>query len=184
MEQIRYRERIWADQTRIDAFLDRARVGIIGMDAGEYPYAVPVNYVMIDGAVYFHGMGSGKKVDLCDRGPQVCFTVYEEIATVNDSMPCHIDTSYFSVMITGRVARVEDPGEAARALQRLLDKFAPTRFPDAMNAALVKGYRSDMDGRAVAVYRIETASMTAKQNLVDPSCLIKEEFPDEKAEGE
>ncbi len=61
MQQIRYTQRICTDKEKIDVFLAGARVGVVGLSAGDYPYAVPVNFVWHDGCVYFHGMGSGKK---------------------------------------------------------------------------------------------------------------------------
>ncbi|MGE4549098.1 MAG: pyridoxamine 5'-phosphate oxidase family protein [Intestinibacillus sp.] len=79
MQQIRYTQRICTDQQKIDAFLRRMRTGVLGICAGAYPYAVPVNFIWNDGAVYFHGMGSGKKFDLLLESPPVCFTVYGEV---------------------------------------------------------------------------------------------------------
>ncbi len=53
-------------------------------------------------------MGSGKKEIILSEEPLVCFTVYEEYGTVIDPMPCHVDTSYMSVMLFGKVEKVVD----------------------------------------------------------------------------
>ncbi len=175
MEQIRYTKRIVQDKEKTDAFLARARVGVVGMHAGEYPYAVPVNYVMMNGCVYFHGMGSGKKVDILNRSPKVCFTVFEEIGTVKDNVPCHVDTAYLSVMIMGTAHQVTDSGEATAALQRLLDKFMPGYFKQKIGSALIEKYRSGMDNNPVAVYKIDIEQLTAKSNDASPDGLLKPE---------
>ncbi len=61
MEQIRYKQRTCRDAAVIEEFLTKARTGVIGISGALYPYCVPVNYVWKNGAVYFHGLGSGKK---------------------------------------------------------------------------------------------------------------------------
>jgi uncharacterized protein len=175
MEQIRYTKRIVSDTDTINAFLDRSRVGVVAMQAGEYPYSVPVNFVMMNGCVYFHGMGSGKKVDILDGSPKVCFTVFEEIGTVEDNVPCHADTAYMSVMIMGTVRRVADSSEAAAALQRLLNKFMPGFFKQKIGHALVEKYRSGMDNNPVAVYKIDPDQLTAKANVALPDSLFQPE---------
>ncbi len=46
----------------------------IGQDG--YPYAVPLNYVYFQGAVYFHCAMSGHKLDNISFNPKVSFCVY------------------------------------------------------------------------------------------------------------
>ncbi len=170
--QIRYTARSCTDQEKINAFLTRSRVGVISMAAGDYPYAVPVNFVWLDGSVYFHGMGSGKKVDLLAAAPNVSFTVYEEIGTVTDPVPCHADTAYFSVMLFGKAQRVTDSQEAAGVLQALLQKFTPGLYEQRIQAKLVEGYRSALDGNAVSVFRVTPKELTAKENSAPKESLF------------
>lgn len=173
MEHISYTKRDCRDQNKIDGFLTEARVGVIGIPGDEYPYAVPVNYVWHKGNIYFHGMGSGKKVRLLGEKAAVSFTVYREHGTVTDPVPCHADTSYFSVMIFGEAERVADFDEAADALQVILNKFTPGLYKQTISPQLVEKYRSAMDGKAVGVYRITPKHVTAKENLADPEALFK-----------
>jgi nitroimidazol reductase NimA-like FMN-containing flavoprotein (pyridoxamine 5'-phosphate oxidase superfamily) len=44
--------------------LERNDFGVLAVlgDAG-YPYAVPLNYVFVDGSIYFHGARTGHKID-------------------------------------------------------------------------------------------------------------------------
>lgn len=175
MDQIRYTQRICTDQERIQAFLGRMRVGTVGMHGGAYPYAVPVNFVWHNGCIYFHGMGSGKKEDLLQEGPPVCFTVYKEYGTVTDPVPCHADTSYMSVMLFGRAEKVTDYKEAAAVLQQLLNKFMPNFYKKVLNGAFIEKYRSSMDGNAVSVYRITPQAISAKENRAEPDSLFRPE---------
>ncbi len=168
MEQIRYKQRICTDQEKIEEFMFTSRTGVLAVSAGEYPYAVPLNFVWHEGCIYFHGMGSGKKVDILSQSPPVAFTVYEEYGTVKDPMPCHADTAYMSVMIFGKAEKVTDVNEAAEVLQKLVEKFMPKFYDHPLTGGLVEKYRSSMDGRAVSVYRIRTETMTAKENAAEP----------------
>lgn len=173
-EEIRYKQRICSDQNKIMSFLSSARVGVIAMKAEEYPYAVPVNFLWKDGTVYFHGMGSGKKYDILLQSPNVCFTVYEEFGTVTDAVPCHSDTSYFSVMMFGRAEKVNDFEEGAEVLGLLVDKFMPGFYSQKISGLLVEKYRSSMDGNAVGIFRIHVEAMTAKENAAAPEKLFEE----------
>lgn len=172
MEQVSYRQRDCQEQEKIQRFLEETRVGTLGIGGDEFPYAVPVNYIWHDGAIYFHGMGSGKTVRLLAKYPKVSFTVYKEFGTVTDPVPCHADTSYFSVMLFGTAERVKEVAQAADALQKLLDKFMPGFYKQRIAPELVQKYRSGMDGNAVAVYRIVPQQITAKENAAAPEQLF------------
>lgn len=162
---IGYEKRICEDTEKIGELLERTRVGVLGLVDGEEPYAVPVNFVWIGGIVYFHGMGSGRKVRLLSKSPAVCFTVYRDDGTVTDPVPCRADTAYLSAMLFGRAERVTDFAIAAKALQSLADKYAPGSYTAKIGGELTEKYRSSMDGNGVAVYRIVPEETTAKANV-------------------
>jgi nitroimidazol reductase NimA-like FMN-containing flavoprotein (pyridoxamine 5'-phosphate oxidase superfamily) len=166
--KINYAKRECTDEAKITALLTESRVGIIGFSDNGMPYAVPVNFVWHEGAVYFHGMGSGRKVELLSHAPPVCFTVYRERGTVTDPVPCHADTSYISVMVFGKAERLTDHAMAADALQRFIEKFLPGHYATKLNGSLTENYRSSLDGNAVAVYRIAAEEITAKENAAQP----------------
>lgn len=170
MEQkIRYKARICEDRERIDGFLSEKRVGVLAINDKDFsPYAIPVNYVYLNGSIYFHGMGSGKKNTLLEANPAVCFTVWDELGTVRDSVPCKCDTSYFSVVLFGQALAVDEVSEKTMALSALMDKFMPGMFKNPLSPVMVEKYRSSHDNRGVAVYRIKPEALTAKENPLDP----------------
>lgn len=172
MNKVSYTQRNCTDKEKIEAFLSESRTGVVGMTSDGFPYVVPVNYVWNNGSIYFHGMGSGKKVDILSENPMVCFTVYKEIGTVTDPVPAHADTSYLSVMIFGKAEKVTDLEEATATLQKVLDKYMPKYYKQPLNGIFIEKYRSSLDGNAVAVYRVTPQEMTAKENSVDSSKLF------------
>lgn len=173
MEQIRYKQRICTDEAKIEEFLTKTRTGVIGISGADYPYCVPVNYIWKNGAVYFHGMGSGKKTDLLAANKKVTFTVYEEIGTVKDAVPCHADTSYMSVMLFGTAEKVEDFSESAEVLQAIVEKFMPGFYKSKISEGLVEKYRSAHDNKAVGVYKIVPLERTAKENVAAEGDIFK-----------
>ncbi|MGA9189741.1 MAG: pyridoxamine 5'-phosphate oxidase family protein [Methanosarcina sp.] len=172
MDQVSYTQRNCTDRKKIETFLLRERTGVLGMVSGNFPYAVPMNYVWHNGSVYFHGMGSGKKENILSQNPLVCFTIYKERGTVTDPVPCHADTAYMSVMLFGKAEKVTDPEEAAEALQKLLDKYMLKYYSNPLTSTLIKKYRSSLDGNAVSIYRITLQGMTAKENSVESGKLF------------
>ncbi|MDR0611302.1 MAG: pyridoxamine 5'-phosphate oxidase family protein [Planctomycetaceae bacterium] len=176
LRPISYQARICTDENRINEFLSGSRVGVIGINADDYPYAVPVNYIWSDGCIYFHGVGSGKKTELLSEGVKVCFTVFHEFGTVRNDIPCHADTSYFSVMLFGNIVRITDHKKAADILNKIIEKFMPDFFNtpanNPVNSFLVEKYRSSQNGNGVAVYCIDPEFVTAKENQAKPENLI------------
>jgi len=165
MNEIRYKQRICTDMKKIENFLETTRVGVIGLiDEENIPYAVPVNFVWHEGAIYFHGMGSGKKDAILSKNPDVCFTIFHEHGTTTDPVPCKADTSYMSVMIFGKAHKLSNFHEASEALEKFLGKYAPGFYKNALSAQMVEKYRSSHDNNPVSVYKIEAAEMTAKEN--------------------
>ncbi|MFL0197221.1 pyridoxamine 5'-phosphate oxidase family protein [Clostridium sp. WILCCON 0269] len=168
MEQIRYTQRICSNKKKIDHFLIEKRAGTLSMcDKKGKPYAVPVNYIYHNDKIYIHGMGSGKKNDILQQNPEVCFMVFEEFGTVTDSIPCKCDTSYFSVVIFGKMVLVQDLEEKAQVLTQFLEKFVPGLFKNSLSTEFVDKYRSSLDNNAAAVYCIYPEDLTAKENPVD-----------------
>ena len=62
------------NELEIERLLEQQRIGRIGCHADGLTYIVPINYVYQDGCIYAHS-GPGKKIEMLDKNPQVCFQV-------------------------------------------------------------------------------------------------------------
>lgn len=169
---VRYIQRNCTDMNTIDTFLNKTRIGVIGIKDDKYPYTVPVNYVWLNGNIYFHGMGSGKKNELLLKNETVSFTVFEEYGTVKDPVPCHADTSYRSVMIFGVVIKVIEKQESAEALNCIIQKYMPDFYKAKITPEYTEKYQSSHDNKVVAVYKIIPEELTAKENIVETKDLF------------
>ena len=135
--------------------LERGEYGIlaaVGNSPESWPYAVPLSYALMDGAVYFHSAPEGRKIRLLAANSRVCFTVVGSTELVYDRS---FSTNYECAMVFGRAAPVEDAEEKHRALLRLAEKYLPEHMDKA------EGEISRYFSRT-AVYKISLDLVTGK----------------------
>ncbi|NSL51942.1 pyridoxamine 5'-phosphate oxidase family protein [Calidifontibacillus erzurumensis] len=166
-KKIRKEKLMCTDEKRIDEFLSNARIGYLGLTDGELPYVVPLNFIWMNGAIYFHGAQEGRKIELIRANPNCCFTVAEEYGTLVSPIPAKTDTAYMSVMMFGVIERVNDIIEATSALQGMLDKYLPGYHNNKLSQTHVEKYRSSL-GSHTAVFKIIPKVRTAKENPLNP----------------
>ncbi len=135
--------------------LERGKYGVLALaEAGPeaWPYGLPLSYVLMDGAVYFHSALEGRKVRVLAENPRVCFTVVGDAEAFYER---NFTTSYESVMLFGHAVLVEDAEEKYRALFRLAEKYLPEHRDKAEGDIRQSLART-------AVYRIFPEAVTGK----------------------
>jgi len=65
------------NEPEIKAIIKKAGVCRLGMINGNKPYIVPLCFGYHDNVLYFHSSLKGKKIDILQKNPNVCF---EEIS--------------------------------------------------------------------------------------------------------
>jgi uncharacterized protein len=91
----------------------------------DYPYAVPLNYALHAGCVYFHCARSGHKLDNIRHNPKVSFCV----VTDSEVIPAKFSTKFRSVVLFGIAEEVA--GEEKKAgLDVLIRKYAGDHLAD------------------------------------------------------
>ena len=98
----------------------RGVLALLGDD--DYPYAVPMSYVYVDGKIYFHGAHEGHKIDAVKRHSKVSFCVMDRGIKAEDSWWY----TFKSVIVFGRIRTLDDMDEKIDKLTHLGDKFFPT----------------------------------------------------------
>ena len=89
----------------------------------DYPYALPMSHVYVDGKIYFHGAMTGHKNDAVKKFDKASYCVMDEgVRNPED------DWSYIfrSVIVFGRIRTLSDDDEKVEKLTNLGDKFFPT----------------------------------------------------------
>ncbi len=88
----------------------------------DYPYAVPMSHVYIDGRIYFHGAMKGHKNDSIKKYDKVSYCVVDKGFTNEDGW----SYTFKSVIVFGRIKILTDRDEKVEKLTCLGDKFFPS----------------------------------------------------------
>lgn len=163
MYPLRMYKRECTDPVKINAFLQQARTGFLGLSAENAPYVVPLNFAWLNGSIYIHGASEGRKISLLRNNAQACFTVCEDRGTTTDIVPANTDTAYMSVMLFGSAAFVADLEEATEAMQAMLDKYVPGYYDNPLAKSHVEKYVSSLGSRT-SVIKLTPTDITAKEN--------------------
>lgn len=130
------------------------RLATTGPDG--WPYCVPLLYVAMDGLVYLHKAAAAGHLDRnLDHEARVCFTIDEAGPVFGyGRFECDSTLAYRSVVLFGRVRRVESEEEKRRFCSALMQKYGKH----------VESRPRDFFPRlsAIAVYALEIERMTGK----------------------
>ena len=103
--------------------LKRAKTATLALHGDDgYPYSVPVNYVYLDGKIYFHGAKEGHKADAVNRCDKVCLTVWNQ----GFKKEGHWEWNPTSVVVFGKVKPVTENNIFEDRLRKLAAKYYPT----------------------------------------------------------
>lgn len=77
MERKMYKEKRQLSAEETQALFVKGHHGILSVNGDDgYPYAVPVNYVFIDGKIYIHSAKYGYKIDALKQNDKVCLPLF------------------------------------------------------------------------------------------------------------
>ena len=132
--------------------LQRAEWGVLAtVDAEGWPYAVPLNHVLVGNSLILHAATEGHKLRNLAANPRVSYCV----VTDAEPLPLELATRYESAIAFGRAERISDEGERLEALQALGLRFAP-EHPEVVAREIAK------DGFRTTVLRIRLERVTGK----------------------
>ncbi len=88
----------------------------------DYPYAVPMSHVYVDGKIYFHSAKTGHKHDAIKNHEKVSFCVMDKGVKNDDGW----SYTFRSVIVFGKIKILVDETDKVDKLTHLGDKFFPT----------------------------------------------------------
>ena len=88
----------------------------------DYPYALPMSHVYVDGKIYFHGAMEGHKNDAVKRCDKVSYCVMDKGFRKDGDWWY----TFKSVIVFGKIRILTDKDEKIDKLTYLGDKFFPT----------------------------------------------------------
>lgn len=141
---------------QVESLLSRAQTACIAtLNKDGSPYATPIHFLYAGGAVYFHGLPKGQKVDNINANSQVSMAVYEMNALLLDpnTNPCDTNTKYQSVIIEGVAVLLEEIEQKRKILKAIVEKYTPHLVNNPMPENMVRG---------TAVIKIDIRNITGK----------------------
>lgn len=106
----------------IDILINQPRGVLALLGDYDYPYALPMSHVYVDGKIYFHGAKIGHKSDAVKNHEKVSYCVMDE-GVLNDDGWSY---TFRSVIVFGKITTLTDKDEKIDRLTYLGDKFFPT----------------------------------------------------------
>ena len=133
------------------AVLQNAEYGILSIASldGE-PYGVPLNYCVIDNAIYFHCACEGKKLNILSQNNSVSFCCIG----MTKVLPKQFAMNYESTIVSGKAKEVTGD-EKQSALEGILKKYSSQFFSEGLE--YIKANMA-----TARVYKIVIQSITGK----------------------
>jgi nitroimidazol reductase NimA-like FMN-containing flavoprotein (pyridoxamine 5'-phosphate oxidase superfamily) len=157
----RRKDRIMNTKGEMELLLERMPVGRLAVTTVDGPYIVALNYIFLEGSIYFHSGQAGRKIEALRADSRVCFLVDDVGPQILHEQGCGISQIYESVMCFGKAEIVEGPVEKRRILERMVRKFVPKNYP----FSPVK----DQNIEKTLVVKIVIESMSGKKNELSSS---------------
>lgn len=149
----RFRQQLPDEQSI--AILQNATSGVLALLGDEdYPYAVPLSYVYIDGKIYFHSALAGHKIDAVRKCDKASFCVI----AADDVHPKEFTTYYRSVIAFGRVRLLEDIEEMRAVMMKLGERYNPGDMQGLQ-------HEMDKDFKRAAVIEFTIEHLTGKEAI-------------------
>ena len=150
LEKMRRKDRQLQESEAMEVLL-KCEYGILSTIGDNYPYAVPMSYVVANNKIYIHGTCAlGEKTKNIHNNPKVCFTVVGN----TEVLPSQFATKYESVIVLGTASLCEGSTKEM-ALEKFLDKYSSQYKEEGM-----KYIKASID--KVSVYEISIDMITGK----------------------
>lgn len=149
-KEMRRKNRQLSDEETME-ILQKGEYGVLATVGEIYPYAVPVNYVVVNNNIYIHGTcEESHKAKNMENNPHVCFNVVGDTKV----LPSQFAQKYESVVVFGK-AELVNGDEKLIALKEFINKYSSEYKESGMKYIQVAKDK-------VNIYKISIDKMTGK----------------------
>ena len=118
--EIRRKKQLLPEETAIE-MLQRNTSGTLALlGDDDYPYAVPLSFIYLNGKLYFHSAKNGHKIDAVRNYEKASFCVID----CDQIVPEKFTTHYRSVIAFGKVRLIEEVEEMRSIATALAMKYS------------------------------------------------------------
>jgi len=150
---MRRKEKEIEGREALEAVIRSCRVCRLALHDGDYPYIVPLNFGYREGALYFHGAMTGKKLALLAADNRAAFEMDTALEVVAREEACDWSMRFQSVVGCGRITFLESPAAKREGLAIIMAQYSDAAFTF-----------PEKQIRGTAVYKLVIETMTGKQS--------------------
>lgn len=125
---MRRKEREIVEQKEIEKIISKAAICRIALSADDQPYLVPLCFGYRDNTLFFHSATKGKKVEMMQENPRVCFEIEGETEIIKADKACNWGMRYTSVIGYGNAVFVDDTEAKSAALDVIMSQYASEKW--------------------------------------------------------
>ena len=154
----------------IEEYLDLMNIEQVGqlgvVDKNDYPRIIPVNFVLYNENIYFHGAMEGEKYLLLKEDPKVTFSVYQPYSYIPSyfisNIACQATIFFKSAHIRGQGSIIDNFDEKIKVVIALMEKHQPEKNYTDIDLSNPK-YLHYME--TTAIFCIKPEEITVKQKF-------------------
>ncbi len=139
--------------------LEQCEVVRLGMYDGREPYIVPLNFgYRLEGEelhLYFHSAKEGRKIDIINRNPSVCFEADCSFRLIKGDEACEWSAYHRCVMGTGEVRVLQDVQEKKLGMDCIMKHYGHEGVPRYNEAVFER----------TLLLELKVEGITGKQNI-------------------
>ncbi|PKM94052.1 MAG: pyridoxamine 5'-phosphate oxidase family protein [Firmicutes bacterium HGW-Firmicutes-1] len=120
---MRRKEKEITDINEIEQILKRAQVCRLALSFKDNPYIIPMNFGYRDNHLYFHCAREGKKLEIIEENPKVCFEVEVDKELMKGEKGCNCSMKYQSVIGFGIASIIDEQLEKVAALDIIMEQY-------------------------------------------------------------
>lgn len=151
---MRRKEKKINDPELLSQIIRKGVICRLGINDGEKPYIVPVNYGYDGKFIYFHSAVEGKKIDLIKQNNLVCFEIESDLELVKGEKACNWTMNFCSIIGYGRIDFLESESDKINGLNTIMAQYAGSKEWEYNQKAIFK----------TAVLRISIEEISGKMS--------------------
>jgi nitroimidazol reductase NimA-like FMN-containing flavoprotein (pyridoxamine 5'-phosphate oxidase superfamily) len=125
---MRRKDKQITDGAEIESIINKAKICQIALSDNNDPYVFPVCFGYKDRTIFFHSAPEGKKIDLINKNPKVCFQIHTDTNLLSAEKGCDWSIRFRSVTGFGKAEFIDGIEAKIRAIQIILKQYSNERY--------------------------------------------------------
>jgi nitroimidazol reductase NimA-like FMN-containing flavoprotein (pyridoxamine 5'-phosphate oxidase superfamily) len=150
---VRRKDREITDKAEIESIINKADVCQVALSDNNIPYVFPVCFGYKNNSLYFHSALEGKKIDIIQKNPRICFQIHTDTELIESEKGCDWSIHFRSVTGYGKAELINGIGAKKKAMKIVLEHYSKKDY-EISSETLKK----------TALIRIQIENMTGKKS--------------------